>query len=56
MESAIDIAAGDRQALVSADRQLARYGLALQPESCAVNEVLDRAGALPVPVCRVSRR
>jgi hypothetical protein len=55
-ERAIDIAAGDRQARALADQQLARYGLALQPDSCAVYESWVGQARYPYQWCRVSRR
>lgn len=55
-ERAIDIAAGDREALVLADQQLARYGLALQPDTCAVYESWVGQARFPYQWCRVSRR
>ncbi|MEB1529813.1 hypothetical protein [Xanthomonas sp. WHRI 7945] len=55
-ERAIDIAAGDRQALALADQQLARYGLALQPGTCAVYASWVGQARFPYQWCRVGRR
>ncbi len=55
-ERAIDIAAGDRAARALADQQLAGYGLALQPETCAVYASWVGQARFPYQWCRVSRR
>lgn len=55
-ERAIDIAAGDRQALALADQQLARYGLMLQPGTCAVHDAWVGQARFPYQWCRVGRR
>lgn len=51
-----DIAAGNRQYAARADQRLARYGLALAPDSCRVYSALIGRTDFPYQWCRVRQR